>query len=382
MNINTFLKLRKINKGLLLLHCGTWIQNLLFKLFSRGDSFIPMSTDESEKILSEKHADEKSSAICKNKIISQDIDLQVVIPVYKAESFLRKCLDSVLNQKTKYSFKIVAVNDGSPDKSGEILREYESNDRVIVYTQENKGHAGARNTALKEIFAKYITFVDSDDEIPQGAIEAMLNAAFDNDADIVQGSMDEKTLDGVTWHNYKKALNTNASKEDMKGFPCGKVFKSELFMDICFPEKYWFEDSNVSMLIVPRAKRLVTIPDLVYYYVTNPNSITHTYKGNFKTIDSFYVTRALLADQQKLKDNGVEFDYRIEKMFDQIVNNWQRSFLLGLEVESAIFVLTCDMFIKRFPDPSLYSYDSKYANLCKSLLEKDFAIYRRECAFL
>lgn len=382
MKINTFLTLRKINKGLLLLHCGSWIQNLLFKLFSKGESFIPMSADESEKLLSEKHVDVKNSAICENKIVSQDVDLQVVIPVYKAEPFLRKCLDSVLNQKTKYSFKIVAVNDGSPDKSGEILREYESDDRVIVYTQENKGHAGARNTALKEIFAKYITFVDSDDEIPQGAIEAMLNAAFENDADIVQGSMDERTLDGASWHNYVKALNTNASKEDMKGFPCGKVFKAELFRDTCFPEKYWYEDSIVSMLIVPKAKRLVTIPDLVYYYVTNPNSITNSSKGKPKTIDSFYVTRALLADQQKLKENGGEFDYRIEKMFDQIMNNWQRTFLLGLEVESAIFVLTCEMFRKRFPNPSSYSFDSKYANLCKSLMEKDFAVYRRECAFL
>ena len=380
MKINTFLTLRKINKGLLLLHCGSWIQNLLFKLFSKGESFIPMSADESEKLLSEKHTDVKSSALCENIIVCEDIDLQVVIPVYKAEPFLRKCINSVLNQKTKYSYRIVAVNDGSPDKSGEILREYESDDRVIVYTQENRGHAGARNTALKEIFAKYITFVDSDDEIPQGTIEAMLDAAFEYDADIVQGSMDEKTLDGVISHNYSNPLDTNASKEAIKGFPCGKLFKSELFKDICFPEKYWFEDSNVSMLLVPRAKRLVTIPNVVYYYITNPNSITHTHKGKAKTIDSFYVTRSLLADQQRIKDRGEELDYRLEKMFDQITNNWQRTFSLGLEIESAIFVLTCEMFVKRFPNPT--SYDSKYKNLCESLMNKDFDIYRRECAFL
>ena len=380
MKINTFLTLRKINKGLLLLHCGSWIQNLLFKLFSRGESFVPMSAEESEEILSKNYADVKSSALCDNKIVSQDIDLQVIIPVYKAEPFLRKCIDSVLNQKTKYSFKIVAVNDGSPDKSGEILSEYESDDRVIVYTQENQGHAGARNTALKEIFAKYITFVDSDDEIPQGSIEALLNAACENDADIVQGSMDEKSLDGVITHNYSHPLNTNASRNEMKGFPCGKVFKSDLFKDICFPEKYWFEDSIISMLIVPRSKSFVTIPDLVYYYTTNPNSVTHTYNGKPKTIDSFYVTRSLFADQQKLVSNGEVLDYNIKRIFDQIANNWHRTFSLGLEVESAIFVLTCDMFNKRFPNPS--SYDSKYEDLCKSLINKDFDVYRRECAFL
>ena len=101
MKINTFLTLRKINKGLLLLHCGSWIQNLLFKLFSKGESFIPMSADESEKLLSEKHTDVKSSALCENKIVSQDIDLQVVIPVYKAEPFLSIFCNSVSNQANK-----------------------------------------------------------------------------------------------------------------------------------------------------------------------------------------------------------------------------------------------------------------------------------------
>ncbi len=330
MGEKTFLTLRKINKGLLLLHCGSWIQNLLFKLVSRGESFVSMTSEEAEKLLSEKHHDVKSSAVCENKIISQDIDLQIVIPIYKAEIFLRKCIDSILNKKNKYSFKIVAVNDGSPDKSGDILREYESDERVIVYTQENRGHAGARNTALKEIFAKYITFVDSEDEMPQGAIDAMLNVAFENDADIVQGSMDDKTLNGVISGNYTNKLDSNAPKSAMKGFPCGKLFRSELF--------------------------------------------------KYKTIDSFYVTRALLADQKKLLDTGEVLDYPIDYMFNQLAINWHRTFLLRVDVESAIFVLTCEMFNKRFPNPT--SYDSKYKNLCMSLIDKDFALYRRECVFL
>ncbi len=380
MNRDSYLRLRKINKGFLLLHCGSWIQNLLFKLCSKGESFVPMSAEDAERLLSEKHPDVKSSALCENNITSQDVDLQVIVPVYKAEQFLKKCLDSILNQKTKYKFKVVAVNDGSPDRCGEILKEYESDDRIVIYTQENKGHSGARNTALKDIFAKYITFVDSDDEIPEGTIEALMDAAYKYDADIAQGTLDEKTLDGVISHNYKHDLNTNAAKTDIKGFPVAKVYRASLFKDICFPEKYWFEDSNVSMLIIPRAKRLVTIPNLAYYYTTNLGSITHTYYGKPKTIDSFYVTRALLADQQKLMEKGESIDYSINKMFDQIAINWQRSFGLGLEYESAIFVLTCEMFKKRFPNPS--AYDAKFTELCKSLTNKDFDVYRRECAFL
>lgn len=381
MKKSTFLTLRKINKGLLLLHCGSWIPNLLFKHYSKGDSFVPMTSEEAEKLLSEKHPDVRSSAICDNTITSQDTDLQVIIPAYKTENFLKKCIDSVLNQKTKYSFKIVAVNDGSPDRCGEILREYESDDRVIVYTQENRGLSGARNTALKEIFAKYITFVDSDDEMPQGAIEAMLDAAIKYNGDIVQGSYKNVTIEGKNTSKCICKLNTNASQSEMKGFPWGKVYKAEIFKNICFPERYWFEDTNGAMLIVPTAKKLVTIPDIAYNYTTtNPNSITNSFYGNPKSIDSFFVTRAMLADQQKLKEKGVDFYYPIELMFVQIAINWQRTFALGLEYESAIFVLTCELFNKYYPNPTVSN--SRYSAIYKSLKEKDFELYRRECAFL
>lgn len=381
MEKNTFLRLRKINKGLLFLHCGGWFQNLLFKLISKGDTFIPMSIEESEKILSEKHHDVKSSAIRNNTIISQDVDLQIIIPVYKTERFLKKCIDSVLSQKTKYSFKIVAVNDGSPDRCGEILREYESDNRVVVYTQENKGLSGARNTALKEIFAKYITFVDSDDQLPQGAIEEMLDAAIKYNADIVQGSYKNVTMEGKKTSSCICKLNENATPSEMKGFPWGKVYKAEIFKNICFPEGYWFEDTNGAMLLVPNAKRLVTIPSITYYYTTtNPGSITNSFYRNPKSIDSFYVTRSMLADQQMLKNNGNDLNYPIEMMLIQISINWQRTFALGLEYESAIFILTCDLFNKYFSESSLP--DSKYFNLYKSLKDKDFYLYRRECAFL
>ena len=381
MKKNTFLTLRKINKGLLFLHCGSWFQNLLFKLFSRGESFVSMTSEEAEKLLSEKHNDVKSSAICENKITSQNVDLQIIIPVYKTERFLKKCIDSVLSQKTQYSFKIVAVNDGSPDRCGEILREYESDDRVIVYTQENKGLSGARNTALKEIFAKHITFVDSDDQLPQGAIEEMMNAAIKYNADIVQGSYRNVTMEGKMTSSCICKLNENAAPSEMKGFPWGKVYKAEIFKDICFPEGYWFEDTNGAMLLVPIAKRLVTIPSITYYYTTtNPGSITNSFYRKPKSIDSFYVTRSMLADQQMLRNNGIDLNYPIEIMFIQISINWQRTFALGLEYESAIFILTCDLFNKYFPESSLPS--SKYVNLYKSLKDKDFNLYRRECAFL
>ncbi len=340
---------------------------------------MPMSSEEAETFLNGRHADAHNTAICENEISSQEIDLMIIVPIYGVEDTLERCIDSILNQKTKYNFKIVAVNDGSPDRCGEILKKYESNDKVIVHTQENQGHAGARNTGLKNMFAKYVAFVDSDDDIPEDHVELMLDAAFKHDADVVEGCMIKRTLDGKLYGGYRHEYDANASKVDLKGFPCGKLFRAELFRYVHFPF-YWFEDSTTTMLVVAQAKRVVTIPNIIYYYVTNPNGICNASNGKIKSVDTFYVTRALLADQKTLMDKGLYVDYKVERMFEQIAVNWQRTFVLGIDIESSIFVLSCDMFNKYFPN--VENVPSRFAKLYKSLKERDFALYRRECAFI
>lgn len=87
-------------------------------------------------------------------------------------------MDSIVNQQTKYKFLVIVINDGSPDSSREKLRKYEGLDNVVIIDQENKGFSGARNTGLKHIKAKYVTFVDSDDRMMPGAIEAMMEDAM------------------------------------------------------------------------------------------------------------------------------------------------------------------------------------------------------------
>ena len=97
-------------------------------------------------------------------------------------------MDSIVNQQTGYKFLVVVINDGSPDGSRAKLRKYEGLDDVVIIDQENRGHSGARNTGLKHIKAKYVTFVDSDDRMMPGAIEAMMKEAMKENADIVEGS--------------------------------------------------------------------------------------------------------------------------------------------------------------------------------------------------
>lgn len=111
--------------------------------------------------------------------------VSIVIPVYNVEKYLRQCLDSVVNQ-TYGNLEIVCVNDGSPDKSLDILREYEQKDqRVKVIDIENHGLSGARNVGTDQCSGDYLFYIDSDDWIDLNTVEASMCAAQENDADLV-----------------------------------------------------------------------------------------------------------------------------------------------------------------------------------------------------
>lgn len=95
--------------------------------------------------------------------MENNILLSIIIPVYNAERYLQKCLDSMVNHMTTQKIQIIAVDDGSIDKSSEILQEYKTNYGITVVSQENAGVSSARNAGIKAAVGKYITFVDADD---------------------------------------------------------------------------------------------------------------------------------------------------------------------------------------------------------------------------
>ena len=117
-------------------------------------------------------------------MIMENSKISVIIPVYKVEAYLPRCLDSVINQTYK-NLEIILVDDGSPDKSGEICDKYAALDgRIKVIHKSNEGVAKARNDALDVATGDYIGFVDSDDWIEPDMYEFMANILVKNDADI------------------------------------------------------------------------------------------------------------------------------------------------------------------------------------------------------
>lgn len=112
------------------------------------------------------------------------IKVSVIVPIYNAEKYLRKCLDSVVNQSLK-EIEIILINDGSTDSSAEICQEYLCDSRVSYYSKENEGLAAARDDGMQRATGEYIGFVDSDDWLEPDMYEKMYNAAKSNDSDVV-----------------------------------------------------------------------------------------------------------------------------------------------------------------------------------------------------
>lgn len=117
--------------------------------------------------------------------MQEEVKISIIIPVYNVEKYLHECLDSIINQTFK-DLEIICVDDGSTDKSSEILEEYEQKDkRFTVISQPNKGVSAARNRGMQQAKGKYIMFVDSDDYIASNACELIYNSAEEKRCDIL-----------------------------------------------------------------------------------------------------------------------------------------------------------------------------------------------------
>lgn len=344
-----------IKKILKILHLNTLVyKSLKYVSFHKLEykkairEYSLHEVEQSMNLLNKFHPDVKNSSFTKNQI-EPLYNLQIIVPVYNVEKYILDCIDSILRQETKYSYLITIINDGSPDNSRNLLNKYEGITNVEIIDQENKGFSGARNRGLKNIKAQFIAFVDSDDRFHQNnAIEVLLDAAYEHNADIVQGGYASISATGKTRRVYKMKFScTQNDTNGLLGFPWGKVFKAELFKNHHFPEKYWFEDTLCSYILFNIAQRCVTIPNIVYDYRVNLNGITYKSAGKPKVLDTLYVTGTLLKDSLKYKYFETERFY-IRQLRQFSINCIRLSRLNNFEIEHAAFLIQCHWLEKYF----------------------------------
>lgn len=302
--------------------------------------------------------------------------LQIIVPVYNSELYIEKCIDSALCSCRRHSMIITIINDGSTDNSGEILKKYENNPCVEVITQENRGHSGARNRGLKQIQGRYITFLDSDDELLPDALDKLLDIVQNKPTDILEASYeifyDEHNIVKKFTHIDGKCDNT----DKLYGFPWGKIIDSSLLEKVHFPEGFWFEDSIMRFLIYPMSKSAYTSSILLYRYRRNPKGITATAKSSPKVVDSFYITEQLLKDRISL---GLKNDADLQPVIlRQIRINYLRIASYGNEeINKHIFVLTVNMYKHYFN--TYNNVPHSWRPLDKALRTNDYKAYKLAC---
>ena len=282
-------------------------------------------------------APDPSTTCVANNALNPQYDLQIIVPAYNVEKYVAECLESILNQKTHYSYLVTVVNDGCTDKTPEILRSYQTKypERMEVINQENRGLSGARNAALKVLKGRYITFLDSDDVMSESAIEALLDKA--DGKDIIQGG----------WYTFEQFGEcTPLEVHQLSGYPWGKLFKAEVMEHFQFPEGYWFEDTPISFMLYGAGYSSKIIPDVVYGYRLNPDGITAKSGGSKRSVESYYITELCLREFPQF---GVKYDQRAYEYFlRQCQMNWSRIRKQPKEIREAIFVLECGLMEKYF----------------------------------
>lgn len=231
--------------------------------------------------------------------------VSVIVPVYKVEPYLRKCVDSILSQ-TYQNLEIILVDDGSPDACGAICDKYAKQDnRITVIHKPNGGLSDARNAGLDVMTGDYVAFVDSDDWIMPRMYETLLQMLKQFQADMAFGAVaDDLEQDGkvttVKVSNYGDEPFSESAVEAMRRYFHGswaawdKLYKADLFRDIRYPVGEINEDEAIVLQLLSKCTRVCYTNEVFYHYMRRPSS------GSI-TAASFSVKK--LAWQAHCRDN-------------------------------------------------------------------------------
>lgn len=216
--------------------------------------------------------------------------VSVVVPIYKVEKYLSRCIESITNQSYT-NLEIILVNDGSPDCCGDICEEYALQDsRIKVLHKENGGLSDARNFGMNYVTGEYTVFVDSDDWLELNMVETMIKLVNEHNSDIAQVGFYYTYNDYLLFddryysENDKPIVLDNYSlmkelviNEKVKNFAWGKLYKTELIKDIPFKKGVLFEDVFWAHKVMQRVNKYVLSNKPLCYYLQREDSIVATY---------------------------------------------------------------------------------------------------------
>lgn len=266
--------------------------------------------------------------------------ISVIIPIYKVEKYLKKCINSVLNQ-TYSNLEIILVDDGSPDNCRKICDNYKKKDkRIKVIHKKNGGLSDARNKGIAIAQGKYISFIDSDDYIEKNMIELLYNNLKKENADISicnyytfneeQEKLEKESPDTakqeIEIFNSQSALKKLMSKNSFGDYAWNKLYSAKLFSKVKYPVGKKMEDLGTTYKLFLLSNKIVYTNKKLYNYLQRNGSIANS------------KTESLMKDRMDL---AIDRYNNIKKIYPYMLEN--NAFLLSACVDSYIYLETIDL---------------------------------------
>lgn len=242
--------------------------------------------------------------------------ISIIVPIYKVEDFLDKCVNSILNQSYK-NIEVILVDDGSPDSCGSICDNWaKSDNRVTVIHKKNGGLSDARNVAIDIMKGDYVTFIDSDDYVLPDYLEKLYNALNSTSSDIAICNFSFNyqnrneivpafdTNYPVKVQEMKEGLKDLLYQNHMETSAWGKLYRSKLFDGIRYPVGRLFEDISTTYKTFLKSDRIVNISDPLYVYLIRDSSIMGQ-SFTPRKMDAVYMAKDMLEGILKYNDEGL-----------------------------------------------------------------------------
>ena len=247
--------------------------------------------------------------------------ISIIVPIYKVEKYLNRCIQSILNQ-TFHDFELILVDDGSPDNCPKMCDSWSEKDsRIKVIHKANGGASSARNAGLRIARGEYIAFVDSDDWVHPQMYQTLYSMAVKNYADMAMCGMrtfsgelpqvkkDADQQDTELWKTNDLLNNFfRINGESDTHTVCNKLIKGNLLKGYCFIEGRMNEDVEACYYLASQVKNAAITRKCLYYYYVNRGGVTQS-KFTEKKLDLLYIWNEV---QEKVQKELPEYQYVCE----------------------------------------------------------------------
>ncbi len=237
-----------------------------------------------------------------NSNLNNTDKISVIVPAYNVDSYIRKCLNSLIEQSFS-NLEIIVINDGSTDNTAAVIAEFAQKDnRIKVITQKNFGLSKTRNIGIENATGEYIAFIDSDDWVDKDFFEKLYLAIQEENADIACANIIRYRGFSQKYRvkfEEKKVYTSLQDKIRVCRLPecCyvwNKLYKTSMIKKYKFTEKAYFEDMLWSPEVLKNSDKLVTVPEVNYFYRVNKNSIVKKKQSIKKQTDSYFAKKYII----------------------------------------------------------------------------------------